>query len=215
MAFLSMRHDFRAPHFAPESSPDIYATALEQFAWADAHGFDSLVLSEHHGVDDGWMPAPLTMAAAVLARTAKARLMISACVLPLHDPIRVAEQIAVLDNAFPGRLWIVFGAGYRVEEFEMAGLEHAARGRVLEEHVAAVLEALQGEPFDWRGREVCVTPKPVTDPRRMLFVGGGVPAAARRAARLRLSMFPMNADAVVREAYFDEAKKLGLEGGFV
>src|SRR5437879_3135253 len=126
MAFLSMRHDFRAPAFAPESSKEIYATALEQFAWADEHGFDSLVLSEHHGVDDGWMPAPLTMAAAVLARTARARLMISAAILPLHDPIRVAEQIAVLDNAFPGRMWVVFGAGYRVEEFEMARLERVA-----------------------------------------------------------------------------------------
>jgi len=215
MAFISMRHDFRAPSFAPESAQEIYATALEQFAWADEHGFDSLVLSEHHGVDDGWMPAPLTIAAAVLARTTRARLMISAAILPLHDPIRMAEQIAVLDNAFPGRTWIVFGAGYRVEEFEMAGLEHAARGRVLEEHVQAVLEALTGETFDWRGRDVRVTPKPVTDPRRMLFVGGGVPAAARRAARLRLSMFAMNADAVVREAYVDEARKIGFEGGFV
>jgi alkanesulfonate monooxygenase SsuD/methylene tetrahydromethanopterin reductase-like flavin-dependent oxidoreductase (luciferase family) len=215
MTFLSMRHDFRAPAFAPESLPEIYATALEQFAWADAHGFDSLVLSEHHGVDDGWLPAPLTMAAAVLARTANARLMISATILPLHDPIRVAEQIAVLDNAFPGRMWVVFGAGYRVEEFDMAGMEHAARGRILEEHVGAVVEALSGESFEWRGREVRVTPKPVTDPRRMLFVGGGVPAAARRAARLRLAMFPMNSDAAVREAYFDEARKIGFDRGFV
>jgi alkanesulfonate monooxygenase SsuD/methylene tetrahydromethanopterin reductase-like flavin-dependent oxidoreductase (luciferase family) len=161
------------------------------------------------------MPAPLTMAAAVLARTTRARLMVSAAVLPLHDPIRVAEQIAVLDNAFPGRMWVVFGAGYRLAEFEMAGLEHAARGRILEEHVEAVLEALTGEPFEWRGRDVVVTPKPVTDPRRMLFVGGGVPAAARRAARLRLAMFPMNSDAIVRDAYFDEAAKIGFEGGFV
>ncbi len=215
MAFLSMRHDFRAPAFAPESSKEIYATALEQFAWADEHGFDSLVLSEHHGVDDGWMPAPLTMAAAVLARAANARLMISAAILPLHDPIRVAEQIAVLDNAFPGRMWVVFGAGYRVEEFDMAGSEHAARGRILEEHVGAVLDALSGESFEWRGRTIRVTPEPVTDPRRMLFVGGGVPAAARRAARLRLSMFPMNSDAAVRDAYFDEARKIGFDRGFV
>src|SRR5205823_4719549 len=185
MAFLSMRHDFRAPAFAPESSKEIYATALEQFAWADEHGFDSLVLSEHHGVDDGWMPAPLTMAAAVLARTARARLMISAAILPLHDPIRVAEQIAVLDNAFPGRMWVVFGAGYRVEEFDMARLEHAARGRILEEHVVAVLEALSGASFEWRGRTVSVTPAPVTDPRRMRFVGGGVTCVAPRAALLR------------------------------
>ena len=215
MAFLSMRQDFRAPAFAPETSKEIYATALEQFAWADQHGFDSLVLSEHHGVDDGWMPAPLTMAAAVLARTARARMVISASLLPLHDPIRIAEQIAVLDNAFPGRMWIVFGAGYRVEEFEMAGLEHAARGRILEDHVEAVLEALTGEVFEWRGRDVRVTPKPVTDPRSMLFLGGGVPAAARRAARLRLSMFPMNADASVREAYLEEARKIGFEGAFI
>jgi len=101
--------------------------------------------------------------------------MISAAILPLHDPIRIAEQIAVLDNAFPGRMWVVFGAGYRYEEFEMAGLEHAARGRVLEEHVGAVLEALTGERFDWRGRDVRVTPKPVTDPRRMLFVAAACP----------------------------------------
>ncbi len=97
----------------------------------------------------------------------------------------------------------------------MAGLEHAARGRILEEHVEAVLEALTGEPFEWRGRNVCVTPKPTRDPRRMLFVGGGVAAAARRAARLRLPMFAMNNDAAVRDAYTDEAAKIGYEGGYV
>ena len=209
-----MRHDFRAPPSGPVSTPEIYDAALEQFAWADAHGFHSLVLSEHHGVDDGWCPAPLTIAAAVLARTAHARVMVSASILPLHDPIRIAEQIAVLDNAFPRRLWIVFGAGYRVEEFAMAGVDHAARGRVLEEYVATVLTALGGEPFVWHGREQRVTPKPASDPRRMLFVGGGVPAAARRAARLRLPMFPMNADSAVRDAYFDEAAKVGFERPF-
>jgi len=215
MAILTMRHDFRAPAFGPASSQQIYATALEQYAWADAHAFQACVLSEHHAVDDGWMPAPLTIAAAVLARTEHARVMVSASILPLHDPIRIAEQITVLDNAFPGRLWVVFGAGYRVEEFEMAGLEHAARGRILEDHVGVVLEALTGEPFEWRGGDVRVTPRPVTDPRRMLFVGGGVPAAARRAARLRLAMFPMNNDAAVRNAYFDEAEKCGFDHGFV
>jgi alkanesulfonate monooxygenase SsuD/methylene tetrahydromethanopterin reductase-like flavin-dependent oxidoreductase (luciferase family) len=161
------------------------------------------------------MPAPLTIAAAILARTQHARVIVSASILPLHDPIRVAEQVAVLDNAFPGRCWIVFGAGYRVEEFEMAGVEHKARGKILEESVAVVLRALTGEPFEYQGRTVRVTPAAVTDPRNLFFVGGGVAAAARRAARLRLSMFPMNTDQAVREAYFDEAKKVGFEGGFV
>jgi alkanesulfonate monooxygenase SsuD/methylene tetrahydromethanopterin reductase-like flavin-dependent oxidoreductase (luciferase family) len=215
--FLAMRHDFRAPAFGPASGPEIYATALEQFAWADEHGFMSLVLSEHHGMDDGWMPAPLTMAGIVLARTAQARVTVSASLLPLHDPIRIAEQIAVLDNAFPRRLWVVFGAGYRVEEFEMAGLEHAARGRILEDHITAVLQALEGggDAFEWRGRDVVVTPKMPSDPRKMIFVGGGVPAAARRAARLQLPMFPMNNDPAVRDAYYDEAKKSGYEKPFL
>jgi alkanesulfonate monooxygenase SsuD/methylene tetrahydromethanopterin reductase-like flavin-dependent oxidoreductase (luciferase family) len=215
MAILTMRHDFRAPSFGPTSLGEIYDAAFEQFVWADAHGFPILVLSEHHGVDDGWMPAPLTIAAAVLAKTRQARVVVSASILPLHDPVRVAEQIAVLDNAFPGRMWIVFGAGYRVEEFEMAGIDHAARGKFLEASVGVVLRALTGQPFEWQGRQVRVTPAAVTDPRNMFFVGGGVAAAARRAARLHLSMFPMNTDQSVRDAYFDEAKKVGFEGGMV
>jgi alkanesulfonate monooxygenase SsuD/methylene tetrahydromethanopterin reductase-like flavin-dependent oxidoreductase (luciferase family) len=215
MAILTMRHDFRTAYDGSTSAREIYDAAFEQFTWADRHGFDALVLSEHHGVPDGWCPAPLTVAGAVLAHSERARVMVSACVLPLHDPIRIAEQIAVLDNAFPGRLWVTFGAGYRVEEFEMAGLEHAARGRILEEHVQVVLEALSGDPFEYRGTEVRVTPKPLTPLHHMLFVGGGVPAAARRAARLRLPMFPMNADPAVAEAYYDEATRVGFTEGFV
>ena len=99
------------PAFGAASASDIYRAALEQMKWADAHGFDFLVLSEHHGIDDGWMPAPITIAASILAMTERAPILLSASILPLHDPIRIAEQIAVIDNAFPGRLWTVLGAG--------------------------------------------------------------------------------------------------------
>ena len=215
MPLICMRQDFRAPSFGPASSDEIYRAALEQYVWADRNGFDVLVLSEHHGVDDGWQPAPLTIAGVILGKTEQARVMVSALVLPLHDPVRIAEQIAVLDNAAPGRLWVVMGAGYRVPEFEMAGLEHAARGRILEEYVEVIKEAWTGRPFDWRGRNVVVTPKPATQPHPMVLIGGGVPAAARRAARLRLPMMPMNADQSVRDAYYEEAKKVGYEGFLV
>ena len=215
MPLLTMRHDFRAPAFGAASTRDIYAAALEQMKWADARGFDFLVLSEHHGVDDGWMPAPLTMAASILAATERAPVLLSASILPLHDPIRIAEQIAVIDNAFPGRLWTVFGAGYRVEEFEMAGVEHAQRGKILEAQLAAMLQAWTGEPFEWQGRAVRVTPVPATLPHPTVLVGGGVPAAARRAARLRLPMMPMNADPAVTAAYREEAARVGFDGGFV
>jgi alkanesulfonate monooxygenase SsuD/methylene tetrahydromethanopterin reductase-like flavin-dependent oxidoreductase (luciferase family) len=212
MPYLCMRHDFRAPAFGPASTRDIYEAALDQYEWADKQGFDLLVLSEHHGIDDGWQPAPLTMAGVLLGRTKRARVMVSAAILPLHDPVRMAEQIAVLDNSAPGRLWIVVGAGYRTEEFEMAEVDHAARGKTLEEYVGVLLEAWKGEPFEWRGRKIVVTPKPASQPHPMVLVGGGVPAAARRAARLRLPMLPMNTDQVVRDAYKDEGKKVGYRG---
>jgi alkanesulfonate monooxygenase SsuD/methylene tetrahydromethanopterin reductase-like flavin-dependent oxidoreductase (luciferase family) len=215
MALLTMRQDFRAPAFGPASTTEIYSTALEMFRWADTNGFDFLVLSEHHGVDDGWMPAPLTIAAAILGATQRAPVMVSAAIVPLHDPVRIAEQIAVIDNAFPGRLMTVVGAGYKADEFEMAGIEHAARGKVLEEYVDVMLRAWASDSFEWRGRTIRVTPKPATQPHPMVLLGGGVPAAARRAARLRLPMLPMNTDPAVAAAYHDEAKKIGFEGGFV
>ena len=215
MVLMTMRQDFRAPAFGAASAREIYSAAFDMFRFADTNGFDFLVLSEHHGVDDGWMPAPLTIAAAALASTQRAPLMLSAAIVPLHDPVRIAEQIAVIDNAFPGRLMTVFGAGYKVDEFEMAGVDHETRGKVLEEYVDVILRAWTTDAFEWRGRTIRVTPKPATKPHPMVLVGGGVPAAARRAARLRLPMLPMNTDPRVAEAYHDEAKKIGFDSGFV
>jgi alkanesulfonate monooxygenase SsuD/methylene tetrahydromethanopterin reductase-like flavin-dependent oxidoreductase (luciferase family) len=91
MPLLTMRQDFRAPAFGTASTAEIYRAALEQMRWADANGFDFLVLSEHHAIDDGWMPAPLTMAGMLLAMTERAPVLLSAAILPLHDPVRVAE----------------------------------------------------------------------------------------------------------------------------
>lgn len=215
MPLLAMRHDFRAPDFGPASASEIYSTALEQFRWADQQGWDFAVVSEHHGLDDGWLPAPITIASFVAGMTDRIPILLSAVVVPLHDPVRLAEQLAVLDLASGGRVWTVAGAGYRPEEFEMAGAERKRRGQILEEHVGVMLKAWTGEPFEWQGRTVQVTPKPFSQPHPTILVGGGVEAAARRAARLRLPMMPMNEDARLAEWYADEAAKVGFEGGFV
>ncbi len=215
MVMLTMRQDFRAPAFAPASVGEIYAEALAMWEWADTHGWDMAVVSEHHGVNDGWMPSPFTIAGVGLGRTKRIPFFISAALLPLHDPIRIAEQIAVLDCAAPGRLMTVFGAGYRVEEFEMAGIAHKDRTKILETSIGIVRDALRDGSVVVDGRTVVVTPRPVTQPHPMLFVGGGVPAAARRAARLYLPMMPMNTDPELPAAYEAESKKLGYTGGFV
>lgn len=215
MPFLTMRHDFRAPIDGSCTQADIYTAAMEQFRWADEHDFDFGVISEHHGFDDGWMPAPMTAAAAVVGATKRLPILISAVILPLHDPIRIAEQLVVLDHLSRGRVWTVFGAGYRPEEFSMAGVEIKRRGATLESHIEVMLQAFTGEPFEYEGRTVWVTPRGFTDPHPPILVGGGVEAAARRAARLRLPMMPMNADPELPEFYADEAKKVGFEGGYV
>lgn len=215
MPLLTMRHDFRAPAFGPASPGEIYSTALEQFRWADQHGWDFAVVSEHHGVDDGWLPAPITIAGFVAGMTERIPILLSAVIVPLHDPVRLAEQLAVLDLASNGRIWTVAGAGYRPEEFDMAGVEIKRRGKILEEYVEVMLKAWTGEPFEWQGRTIQVTPKPLSQPHPTILVGGGVEAAARRAARLRLPMMPMNEDPQLAEWYADEAKKIGFDGGFV
>lgn len=215
MPFLTMRHDFRVPADGSSTHAEIYTAAMDQFRWADEHGFDLAVVSEHHGMRDGWLPAPLTAAAAVVGATQRIGVFLSAVLLPLHDPIRIAEQLVVLDHLSRGRVWTVLGAGYRPEEFAMADVDVKRRGRILEERIRVLLDAFTGEPFTYEGREVLVTPKPYTDPHPPIFVGGGVEAAARRAARLRLPMMPMHGDPQLEEWYRDEAMKVGFEGGYV
>ncbi len=212
---FTMRQDFRAPSFGPASSAEIYSEALAMWQWAESNGFSMNVVSEHHGIDDGWVPTPFTVAAMGLARTKRIPFFISAALAPLHDPIRLAEQIAVLDNAAPGRLMTVLGAGYREEEFAMAGVDHARRGSLLEETAAVIRDALALDEVVWQGRTCHVTPRPITKPHPLLLMGGGVPAAARRAARLRLPMMPMNTDPRLVDAYNDEAQKIGFSGGYV
>src|ERR1700736_7014666 len=90
MALFGLRFDFRNPAFAGPSMPERYRAALDMVEWADQLGFVSVILSEHHGSDDGYLPSPLTMAAAVAARTKHIRISVPAVVASLHDPLRLA-----------------------------------------------------------------------------------------------------------------------------
>ena len=213
MAIIGVRYDLRNPPFGSASHAQLYAACLEQCAWADEHGFDTIVLSEHHGVADGYLPAPLTLAAAIAGRTRRIRITIAAVLVPLHDPIRFAEQVAVLDLASGSRFGFVAGLGYRPDEFAMAGVERNQAGRLVEEYIDVMRKAWTGEPFEWRGRTIRVTPRPAAQP--MLLLGGSTPAAARRAARLRAGFFPAVGDPRLVEIYNAECARVGFDGGFV
>lgn len=207
---LGMRFDMRVPEWAARPQA-LYAAALDLAAHADRHGFDFLMISEHHGAEDGYCPSPLMLASAFAARTSRIRLRIAALVLPLYHPLRVAEDVAVLDLVSGGRAEAVLGAGYREAEFRMLGADFAARGRLLDEGVEVLLQAWTGEPFQFRGEMVRVTPSPVQRPHPRLLIGGSSRVAARRAARLGLEFVPT--DATFFAAYQAERAARGLPPG--
>ena len=213
MTMIGLRYDLRAPSFGSVTHAELYAACLDQCAWADRHGLDFVVLSEHHGVEDGYLPAPITLAAAIAGRTKSIRINIAAVLVPLHDPVRLAEQLAVLDLGSGSRVGLIAGLGYRHEEFAMAGVDRAERGRLLEEYLAVMRQAWTGEPFTWRGRTIRVTPKPASPP--MILIGGSTEKAARRAARLGGGFFPAIGDPHLAQVYQAECRRLGFDGGFV
>jgi alkanesulfonate monooxygenase SsuD/methylene tetrahydromethanopterin reductase-like flavin-dependent oxidoreductase (luciferase family) len=215
MTVFAARYDLRCPPISTTPRDGAYAAAVAQATYCDAAGFDTLVLSEHHGVDDGYLPAPLLVATAFAAVTSRIPITVAALLAPLYDPIRLAEDIAVLDHLSRGRVAYVFGLGYRQEEYALLGLDWSRRGRRMEETLQAVLTAWRGESFDYQGRTVRVTPTPYSKPRPMVFYGGGSAAAARRAARLGLDFYPQVPDTALADRYAEECRAAGREPGWV
>ncbi|ADP83424.1 LLM class flavin-dependent oxidoreductase [Pseudofrankia inefficax] len=207
MAIFLMRFDFRNPPIAQTSMSERYGAALDMAEWADRLGFYAFGLSEHHGSDDGYLPSPLAMAAAVAARTKNVRIMIAALITPFHDPLRLAEDTAVIDHISAGRLDLVLAAGYVPAEFEMFGVPVKERAKRVTETVHTLRAAWTGEPFEYRGRTVRVTPAAYSPKGPGITLGGSSEAAARRAARLDIGFTPTDGD--TWEFYRDETIKLG------
>ncbi|MEO6989422.1 MAG: LLM class flavin-dependent oxidoreductase [Aquihabitans sp.] len=190
MTRLEIRYDLRNPAFAATDLADRYDAALDQIAWAERHGFRVVTLSEHHGVDDGCLPSPLVFAAAVAARTTRIKIRVAALIAPLHDPLRIAEDAAVVDQLSRGRLELVLANGYVASEFAMFDKNLADRVPAVVEAVETLKAAWTGEPFAFRGRTVRVTPTPHRKPRPGIMLGGASRGAARRAARIADLFFP-------------------------
>lgn len=211
---LLLRFDMRAPAWGPASPAELYTTALEMAEWAERHGALQLVVSEHHGSEDGYLPSPLVLASAMAGRTRSIGIQVAALVLPLHDPIDLAEQMAVLDIASGGRVSYVLAVGYRPEEYAMFGRSFGSRGRRMEACLDALRQAWTGEPFAFEGRPVRVTPTPVTPGGPALLMGGNTPAVARRAARYGLGMIAGGVNPELEAIYRAECESVGQEPGF-
>ncbi|MFP5297375.1 MAG: LLM class flavin-dependent oxidoreductase [Actinomycetota bacterium] len=164
-----------------------YRDYLTLVQLAEEEGLDSAWVSEHHGSDDGYLPSLLPMLAAFAAVTQRIELGTGVVLAPFHDPLRIAEDFAVVDQISGGRTIAGFGIGWRDEEFRMWNLDVSSRVRRLTELVEVVRLAWTTDRFSYSGKhfdysDVAITPKPARVPP--IFVGGFVDSAIKRAGRL-------------------------------
>jgi len=204
---FALRFDFRNPAAAGTSTADQYAAALDMVQWADELGCVSVLLSEHHGSADGYLPSPVPMLAAMAARTSRVRFTIAALVAPFYHPLKLAEDLIVADNISRGRVDLIVGGGYVPDEFAMFGVPMGERPARVSEVLRTLKGAFSGEPFEYQGRTVQVTPGPFRPGAPRISLGGSSEGAARRAARLADGFFPTSPD--VWDFYRDELELLG------
>ena len=200
------------PGLEPTEMSARYQASLDMAEYGDVNGFDMVTVEEHHGAENGWSPSPLLFAGMVFARCPRIAVSASALLVPLHDPLRIAEDIAVLDLASGGRLTVIAGIGYRPEEYAAHGKSWKDRGRIMDESLQVLLNAWSGEPFEHNGATIRVTPVPVTKPHPLLLVGGTSKAAARRAARLGLPMSPAANMPELEAYYYEQCQEHGTQG---
>jgi alkanesulfonate monooxygenase SsuD/methylene tetrahydromethanopterin reductase-like flavin-dependent oxidoreductase (luciferase family) len=208
-----LRFDMRAPVDGPAAIGDLYAAAIEMSAWAEQHGCLSVAVSEHHASPDGYLPSPIVLAAAIAGRTTTLPIIVAALLVPLHDPVRLAEDMAVLDIVSRGRVAYIAGLGYRPEEYAMFGQSLAERGRRIDDCLTVLQRAWTGEEFEYDGRTVRATPAPLTPGGPPLMYGGGSLAAARRAARFGLGFFAQTWAEGLEDTYRSECARLGQTPG--
>jgi alkanesulfonate monooxygenase SsuD/methylene tetrahydromethanopterin reductase-like flavin-dependent oxidoreductase (luciferase family) len=203
---FGLRFDFRNPDFAGTTMAERYAAALDMAEWADRLGCVNITVSEHHGSADGYLPSPIPMLAAMAARTTNVHFLVGALIAPFHDPLNLAEDMIVLDHLSRGRIDLIVAGGYVHEEFAMFDVPMNERGKRVTETVVTLKAAFTGQPFEYRGRTVRVTPAPFRPGGPTITLGGSSKVAARRAARIADGFIPSVPG--VWEFYRDEVVRL-------
>ena len=206
MITSTIRFNLALPGQDPAENALRHQAVLDIAEAADAAGLSAISLEEHHGVTFegevlGWLASPTTMAAGILARTSSVIIGLWGIALPLHDPLRLAEDVATLDLLAPGRVVLTVNAGYRELEFVAHDEDFARRDEVFDQKLDLLRSAWSGEPFVKDGREIVVTPRPASRPYPMLLVGGATVADAVRAARHGLPFRPSADVPELRDAY--------------
>ncbi len=178
----------QVPPRSGRTFPEEYRLQLDLVREAEVLGYDSVWVSEHHGSGDGYLPSLLPMLAAIAAITEHVRLGTGVILTPLHDPLQLAEDAAVVDNLSNGRLILGLGLGWREEEFRMFGVTEHKVARHLET-VDILRKAFTGERFSHQGEayryeDVLITPPPARPGGPPIYLGGFEEQVIRRAGAL-------------------------------
>jgi len=197
-----------------DRADQVFRDALEEVKLAEEFGFDSFFISEHHFVENGFFPSPLIALSYVAAATSRIRLGPGVLLLPLYDPIHVAEDCAVLDIISGGRLILGVGQGYRPEEFEAFGSNLRHRPGVLREGVKLIRRlwtepAVTFEGKHFRTAGLALRPQPVQQPAPPIWVAAKKRSAVELAGEVGDGWFadPITPLPIIRrnKAYWEQA----------
>lgn len=225
MQFWLGLYGMQSPRTYPRSLPWLYEETIRHAIEAERMGFDGFALTEHHFWYDGYCPSLLPVLAAIARRTAVIRLLPFALLLPLRDPLRLAEEIAVVDHLSHGRLTLGLGLGYRPEEFEGFGLAKVKVPARYSEMVEILRRAFREETLNFTGEyfsyeDVKVYPKPFQPGGPPLCIAGGSrEETARRAARQGMdyciagTMLPLSKLKTLIDTYLATAAQANVAPG--
>jgi alkanesulfonate monooxygenase SsuD/methylene tetrahydromethanopterin reductase-like flavin-dependent oxidoreductase (luciferase family) len=175
MLLTVLRFNFASPQGQPRKQSELLSAALELAQWGESRGITTISVDEHHATGHGWSCNPIMTAAMFLARTSTLIASVDCALGPLWNPVRLAEDIALVDNMSRGRLHTTVGLGYRTVEYDEFGVDFSQRGKLMDDLLERMLSV-------WSATGTWTRPHPP------LYVGGGARVTARRAARFGLPL---------------------------
>lgn len=213
---FGVAYDFRNPPDSGFGHPELYAAVLEQIQWLDERGLDLVWFTEHHFIGDGYLPSWIPVASAAASLTKRVRFSSDICLLPFNNPVRLAEDLAILDNISNGRTEVGIGMGYADHEFRGFGIPKRRRVSLTDEGLEVLQRCFAGERFSYSGQRyefnnIKITPGYVQEGGPPLWVAAMSKLGALRAARFAAHLLPQGPRDEVLDPWREAMEQAGHE----